>query len=644
MKTKLTLNERIAEEQQDEELVELRDMCLRLVKHSKSKMSEFYARWDRNWEIYKGKKIADEEDLEARDANEPEKVIVPMNFADAQTFIAFCFLLFQRSKNFFEMDPTGEEDYLLRLDCEKILGRDLRKNKWPTKLYQFLQDIAVMGVGVLKEWWTVDKARFVDPMAVELGLEEVAPTEELVTYEGNKIANVSPYLFFPDCRVPLSDWEEGQFAADESEVTKESMLKEAADGNYFGVEHVEKLTLDRLKSHGGTRLEGVNDFVGKQPKRTLKRKGEDKKDDVNEVMCKLEIHIDLIPEDYNLGIEDYPVRFSIVILNNDRIVKISRLHYLHRKFPYNVAQFSPTMHEQVGMALSDVTFNLQEIMTWLFNSRLLSVRRALDGKTVLDLDFVDPDSFADPLSPYIFLKKGAPKIGVDKFFAQLQFRDSTANNFAEISQIRGISQECTGVNDNAMGQMSSGRRSATEARAANSGASARLKTPAVMIYNDGIAPMGQKMLSNSRQGISLPTFVKIVGKAPITVGMAPMQQQITVEQRYEQFRPLDWRELVGSEDFFVLDNTVESERAFIAQSLQELIGMIMTNPNNAVIFDLDPKAMINEILELRGVGRAGRFSLHFNNPNASGLLQKQGQPGVSGDSTGDTGFPTESPV
>ena len=547
----LTIQERLSAEEQDEDLVELRDLCLKLVKHSKSKMSEHYARWDRNWDIYKGKRIADSEDLEARDVDEPEKVVVPMNFADAQTFIAFCFLLFQRSKNFFEMDPTGEEDYLLRLDCEKILGRDLRANKWPTKLYQFLQDIAVMGVGVLKEWWVKDTARFVDPIAAELGLEDVSPSEELVTYEGNRIANVSPYLFFPDCRLPLSDWEDGQFAADESEVTRESMLKEESDGNFFGVKFVEKLTLDRLKSHGGTRLEGVNTFVKSQPKR--KKKGEDssERESSNEVMCKLEMFIDLVPEDHNLGIEDYPVRYAITILNNDRIVKLRRLHYLHRKFPYNVGQFSPSMHEQVGMALSDVTFNLQEIMTWLFNSRLLSVRRALDGKTVLDMDFVDPDSFSDPLSPYIFLNKGAPKIGVDKFFAQLQFTDTTAKNFSEISQIRGIAQECTGVNDNAMGQMSRGRRSATEARAANSGTSARLKTPAVMIFNDALAPMGKKCLLNARQGLSFDSFLKIVGKAPVTIGMAPMQQQITVEQRYEQFHPA-WQELVGSEDSLCL--------------------------------------------------------------------------------------------
>jgi hypothetical protein len=57
------------------------------------------------------------------------------------------------------------------------------------------------------------------------------------------------------------------------------------------------------------------------------------------------------------------------------------------------------------------------------------------------------------------------------------------------------------------------------------------------------------------------------------------------------------------------DSTLQSEKGFIAQSLQELLVAVINNPVAAQQLDIDPRAMLEEIQYLRGVGNVGRFSL-----------------------------------
>ena len=76
------IKERLEAETPDEKIEELREKCVGLVKMSRSAMSAKYSQWDGNNDVYKGVKAPDEEDLESREHNEPEKMVVPMSFDD----------------------------------------------------------------------------------------------------------------------------------------------------------------------------------------------------------------------------------------------------------------------------------------------------------------------------------------------------------------------------------------------------------------------------------------------------------------------------------------------------------------------------------------------------------------------------------
>lgn len=207
---------------------------------------------------------------------------------------------------------------------------------------------------------------------------------------------------------------------------------------------------------------------------------------------------------------------------------------------------------------------------------------------------------------------------MEKFVRQLPYVDTTSRHLEDAQLIMQIMQVVTGVNENAMGQFSGGRRSATEARAANSGSSSRMKVPATLIFADCLQPLGHKMLTNHRQGISQETFSKILGDSP------------EVLARYSLFKPQDVSKLVGVEDHFVFDGTLQSEKGFIAQSLQELVSAILSNPLVMQSLPLDVGKLMEKILQLRGIDNIEQFRLQPMLPQQQMMNEQIMQSGLAG--------------
>lgn len=610
-----SIKDRLKAEEQDELIVELRDKVIDLVKGSRTDMSEKYETWDKHNDIYCGVRPLDKDDLEARELNEPEKMVVPMSFAQIQTFVAFCFMLYTQNRRFFEFVPTGSEDDELVKDSETILERDLRRNNWPSKLYQLLLDVPRFGLGILKHWWSVEKQYA--PVVIEpsstaaegFSFQVAGGTEmqEFTKYEGNRIINVSPYNFFPDTRFPLAEWHKGSFVADETEWHINQLRQWQRDGLAFGVEHIDVMEEDDFRKRGSTRLQSFSTFMGK---------GKDQQDKDEQIVCVTECQLKIVPAKYELGTEDYPVAYVVTIANDSRVINVRPSGYLHDEWTYEVAQFSPDMHQQVSTSLADTIFPMQEVVSYLINSRLASVRKSLENNVIVDPSGVDMASL-ESRSPWILMKKGSPKLGVEKFIRQLQFVDTTSKHLDDANMIMQLMQVVTGVNENAMGQFSGGRRSATEARAANSGSSSRMKVPATVIWSDCLQSMGRKMLINHRQGISLDSYTKILGPS--------------AEARYAAFKPQDVSMLVGVEDHFVFDGTLQSEKGFIAQSLQELVGAILSNPLVMQSLPLDVGRLMEKILQLRGIDNIEQFRIQPMLPQGQVM-----QDGITGTIQGGT--------
>lgn len=197
-----------------------------LVKLSRSKMSTYYSDWDMQNQVFHGERYLDKSDVEQMTKGKPIKMVVPNTFAQVMTFSSFLFLMFNQNRNFFELLPSGIEDYDdKQRDSEAVLARDLRKNSFNTLLFQHLLDVGRFGPAPMECCWTRKLSRIYLPNEASnftyngVTVESRSGSEwrEFVKYEGNLIRSTSPYRWFPDTRFPIVDFQKGEFCAAEEE-------------------------------------------------------------------------------------------------------------------------------------------------------------------------------------------------------------------------------------------------------------------------------------------------------------------------------------------------------------------------------------------------------------------------------------------
>ena len=584
-----TLAQRLGEEKQDEKIVQLTEDIKKMLKASRNIMGKQYSKWDRNIGVYRGQSIPDSEDYEARAQNEPEKSIIPLSYAQVQTFVAFGFLLLTQNKRFYEFSGTGDEDFDFVELIEKGLARDLLHNQWNAKLYQFLLDLARCSIAPIKHWWTIDT------QSVKLELPETISNSPLgdllgdarstridaIKYEGNRIQNVKPKNFLPDCRKSLTEWEMGQFVADEDSWHITNVKELERKGLAFGVKYIRQMTKESWNARGTSALSAVADTVGKN------------QDETDFMVALTEGNVKLIPAKYDLGPEDFPILYTFR-LANDRLISLEESNSLHDSFNYNLAQFSHDNEAKLNEGLSDTIHALQDTITWLYNARIASVRNSMDRHLVVHAQYIDTASL-EARSPIIYTRKNAPLVDLRQLVHQLDVRDTTTGHFQDADNLMKTMQFVTGVNENAMGQFSGGRRSATENRAANAGAASRMKVILSCAWDTALGPLGKKLSTNQRQGFSQETYRKVFGEDPKT------------QELFSRFCPSNPLDLIGNEDFFVFDSTLQSEKGFLAQSLQELVVATISNPEFALQSGFDLQKAMEEIQTLRGLSNVTRF-------------------------------------
>jgi hypothetical protein len=589
---------RLEAEIPDEKLDELRSTIVKSLNRARGSMSKHYPAWDRALDTYRSIRSADAQDIRARNKGEPEKMTVPLSFAQVNTLVTFLFLAYTQKESIFELEATGPEDYGVILEaCQAVLAREERQTRYHSKLVQALLDMARFKLGILKTSWryetkTIKRAQpaveipFDMLQGISMAMEEPAEQDdEVITYEGNDVEVISPYNFFYDTRVPLSRWQSGRFAADETEYHFQDLRAMERAGSLVGTKYITSFTSEAWKQRKeGTRLGDIDPQDQK--------KGEAKGD---YMVCLTSVQFKIVPADYDLSDSQDEEIWTFALANDNRILAAQPLNAPHNEFTYDTLSLSPDQHTELCDSLSSLIDPLQEVITWLINARVAAVRQNIEGRFVVDPSFVDVSTLTAG-NKYILLKKNAPyNQGVAAFISQLKTVDPTVTHMQDVQSLTQIMQMISGVNENSMGQVASGRRSATENRAANAGAASRMKLIAATVWIDGLAPQGRKMLLNCRQDMSFETYTKVLGESAI--------------ETYERFHPEDPIELLGNEDYFSYDGTLASEKNYIAQSLQELVSVLASNPEIAAAAGLDITAMVQESFALRGLKNIDRFRL-----------------------------------
>lgn len=580
----------------------LLDHARRLIKMSRTEMAKRYCDWDLQDRVFRGERCPDLDDRKQMLKGKPEKMIVPNTFAQVMTFCSFQFLLFNQNRNFYELNPNGPEDYASkRQDSELLLARDLRHNMWNTKLFQHLLDIARFGPGILETCWTrkTTQAFVVPPPRVQnvLGIPaefaQPGQWQEFLKFEGNEITNVSPYRWFPDTRHALVDFQKGEFCASEEEYSMAQLYDMQKAGEVVGVEHIEPLLTDYAKFRGADTRWSMRD----DDKNSWRRFDAGNKNSVA-LVSKMQLWI--VPKNFkygndeSLGPEEFPILYTLWYANDNRIIRLEPAYSWHNEFNWTLAQFTPDMHHTLTLGLADLVYRLQDVISWLINSHITSVRRVIGNRLIVDPRVIDTKTLDGEGD--IYIKKGM-NVPLDRAVGQLKVTDVTSGHMTDADLLSKVMETVTGVNGNMQGQYNSGRRSAQEARVVTGGAAGRMKMHAHLIWESSLGRLGRLMHSNLRQSLGFESYQRCIG------------QQKDIEQRYAIFKGTP-EEVICGDDFFVFDSTLSSEKGFMAQSLQELLVAIMSsNPTAAfqLTQNINPLKLLDEIQYLRGSGPVSRF-------------------------------------
>lgn len=607
------VSENLSQKEQSPFQVAMLQHCKDLVDLSRKKMSSYYDKWDQFDLTYRGMKCEDKQDKQARERKEPTKMVVPVAHAQVQTFVAFSYAMLTQREFFFELLGLSPEDSKAARFAEAAMQRDLDHNKFYPQLYQFLLDVARFGIGVMKCSWA-EETQMVsqDVPAKKLSFLGLSMTYkqakqnmvERIKYQGNKTQNVSPYRFFPDPRVAISRFQEGEFVASEDEMTYVDLKQLEKDGVVSGVDQIPRMSkqanpdrqsnsrLNNVQFDEVTNMQAQGQSLGTYI--------------VTEVELKLVPNKFFLSEGKPLGPEDFPVKYLVWYANDARVIRCEPLNYLHDEFTYILGEFGPDMNRFLNDGLMELIDSLQDVISWMINSHITSVRKVIQNYLVVDPDSVEMSDLKER-RPVIRLKNGAARSGVDRWIKQLTVNDVTQNHIADADVLQKLVQLTTGINENLLGQFHGGRRSATEARNVSTSAAARLKMIVQNLWFSSLEPLGRQMLSNLRDGLTQQTFVRMFGS-----DADPLS--------YMTLKRVTREDLVGDYDFQVFDGTLPSEKGYTADTLTEILTALLSNPNAIPLLGMDPKLLMYEILRLKGVRHPQRFALQ-NPMMAAQVLQ-----------------------
>ena len=588
-----------------------------LIDASRTEMAKNYSQWDEHDMIFRSRRAPDHEDRNAEAKGAPKKMIVPLTYSQILTFVAFSVMSITQNQRFYELEPTGTEDNPLAEPLELILERDLRRNSWNAFLVQFFLDIGRFSLAAAEVCYKEDVRYMRVQRTEEVTGAFGAPTETVTNnfeaipvFVGNKVYPVSPYRFYPDVSLPLSRYQEGEYCGSE-DIFSHSSLE--SGNNCFNLDKIPKFSEEDYKSRRKTSRLDFGPENAKENKNLLgfgtSASDADAKWVTSGPVAVTKIVFDLNPSTFakknpnlvKLGAEDFKIRYLCWYANDGTIVRFEEAYYLHCQFPYICAQYLPDQHKNTNESLADVCEQITNLITWKINAHIASQKNSVESRWAIDPMGVDTKDL-ESRKPYIYLKKAAQGTDVRRYITQFKTEDVTQNVLADTEGFKSLLEGITGWSAQMQGQYSQGRRSATQDRVVAQGAGARGKCTLGGIWDTAFEPLGKQLIANNRQEMDFETFARIVGERTWPTN-PETQVPFTIEEVFAMFKS-DPIGIATSEDFFVFDGTLPSEKAFLAQSLQEILMQIMTNPVVAQVMGFDAttvRELFNQVYLLRGV-------------------------------------------
>lgn len=554
---------------------------------------------------------ADDRRQNRRDSGDPQftTMMVPYSFAvvmAAHTYFTSVMLARNPIHQFMGLSGEGQNSVEA---VQTLLQYQSSMGGMMVPYYSWLYDAARIGHGVIRHNWEKEVRTVAiieevqtpdDPQAALFGNNDPLnkpgtkrlKLEDIEVYEGNKVSNVSPFDFLPDPRVPLQDFQKGEFCGHFVRNVSWNTIKERErQGYYINVDHI-KSTVGQ--NPGSQTYQG--DTSKERPDEYTFTSTEGETNGHPAVVNLYELYIYIIPSEFEIGNRDRPELWCFTITADmGLIIGATPVGYYHCKFPYDVLKVDMDAYSSFARGIPRQLESVQYTMDWLLNTHFYNVRAALQNLFVVDPTRVRLADLEDPL-PGGIIRCRVEAAGTDLRTAihQIPIADVTRQHLNEIPFMQGIGERIVGVNDSVIGAMESGssRKTATEVRTASGFSVNRMKTQVEFMSHMGMGPHALKLLQNTQQFFSAEKKLTIAGDA---MQFAQRELMITPQM------------IAGGYQFVHVDGTLPSDRLAEAKLMQELLMQMSSFPQMAMQYDI-PK-MVLWAVSRAGLKNAEQFKL-----------------------------------
>lgn len=577
-------------------------------------MSQFYMRdryptWSKmeeRFRAYVNKTENDKRRDNLKSVGKPQYVTidVPYSYAMLLTAHTYWTSVFLSRNPVFQFQARDGQKTQSEQSIEALIEYQMTASNMMLPLYLWFMDAGKYGLGVIGNSWFEDyrtKTIISEVPKTYLGIpiggtKKVRQTQMYPTYKGNRLFNIRPQDFIPDPRVQLHRVQEGEFCGRMVETGWNTIDRRKQDGWYFNVEEMQK----RIKSNRDyLRDTGSPQLVLPAAMDTLYHRGalddgktsSDKKDKNYLELC--EMTIELTPRDWGLGSSTYPEKYAFTVGNDEVILSCMPTGRDHQKFEYFTLEYEIEGYALNKRSMLEIADPLNDVLSWLFNSHMYNVRKAINDQLIVDPSRVTMKDLTDPVSGRIVRLK-PEAYGTDPSLAvhQLAVNDVTRAHMQDFGMVAEVLQRVLGVNDNMMGQVNAGgRKTATEVRTSSTLGINRLKTNCEYMSAMGFTPLAEIMLANTQQLYDDQQMLRIAGRA---VG-GP--QGIMV----------DPTSIAGKFDFIPVDGTMPIDRFAQANLWKELAGIMMKFPMVAQQYDW--AGILGWIAQLGGLKNLDQFRI-----------------------------------
>ena len=616
---------------------EVLDKLLHMFSSSRNRMSSRHEKWkiaENLFRAYLPETEASSKKQRAREqgsASQFSEVILPYSYALALTSHTYATSVFLGRDPVWQFRGRHGETEQSTQCLEALIAYNQDIGDMATNEFIWLLDAIKYGCGVVGSDYAKEYQIFSEyvPMAPMLGGIDLGadPKWELVEervegYCGNRLTNVRPYDWYPDPGVPLVNFQDGEFCGHTMMMGLERLRSMKNEWDLFNLDQLE----------GGMGVGGNNmapSTAGSRDNMLAAEKVWDPKDLKGGKVGIFRVVVNVVPEAWKLPGKYYQ-KWEFLVANNSVIIKASPLGLRHCKFPYDAIAWETDGYDSSTRGMMEVTKPLNDVINWLYNTHMFSVRRSLNGNLIIDPDRINVKDLIDGGPGRIVRMRPGTGYGTDvrSAVAELMNVDPTRGHLSDTQFTEGLMQQITGSNDSLMGSLGRGRKTATEVRTAAAQGANRMKTFCDFASALGWSRLSRKMVANLQQFYDQEKMFRIAGDL----------------MQGTKFVNVDKTMITGEFDYVPVDGTLPVDRFAQATLWKEIFSVIGKNPQIAQQYDIS--RIFGHMASLAGLKNITQFRI---TPDEAAMQQAQagnlvpaGQ--AMGGGEGGGGYPGTSPT